>query len=158
MGTQSAVWTARSRPGRLVAEASPWQGLAGAASKRWITSEWICFREISFRAEARRADWKRRRFSRTFSSVSQSVKPRLRTLWSSNELTPPGLVLKPWISQGSLASCGTWRSRTPRTLRSIQFDLDGLEEAGRNVCPTWVRLRVLRLGFSVLVGAMPLTV
>ncbi len=62
MGTQSAVWMPRRRPGRLVTEASPatagrpWQGSAGGASKRWMTSEWICFREMSFMSEAPSAD------------------------------------------------------------------------------------------------------
>jgi len=36
-----------------------------------------------FQVVAPRADWKRRRFSRTFSLVSQSVKPRLRSFWPS---------------------------------------------------------------------------
>src|SRR6266446_1232916 len=120
MGTQSAVWTPRRRPGRLVTEASPRQGSVGAASKRWITSEWIWFREMSLRPEAPRADWKRRRFSRTFSLVSHSVKPRLRTLSPSWLLTPPGLVLKPWMSQESFERAGTWRICVPRTLSVLQ--------------------------------------
>src|SRR5216683_136511 len=52
MGTQSAVWTPRRRPGRFVAKASPRQGSAGAALKRWMISEWICFREMSWRSDA----------------------------------------------------------------------------------------------------------
>src|SRR5712664_2128563 len=135
MGTQSAVWVPRSRPGRLVMDASPWQGLAGAVSKRWMTSEWICFREMSLRSRAPRADWKRRRFSRTFSLVSHSVKPRLRTFSLLRGLTPPGRVLKPWISQGSLARAGAWRISRPRDLRVIQCSIGerDLEDA-RAVC------------------------
>ena len=47
--------------------------------------------------------------------------------------------------------------RIPRTLRSIQFELELLEETDRNVCPTG-RLRFLPLVFSVFVGATTLTV
>jgi len=100
---------ARRRPGRLVMLASPLQGSLAEPSKRWITSEWICFRAIRGRSEAPAAVWKRRRFSWTFSWVSQSVKPRLRTFSSSSGETPPGRVLKAWISQGSLDKAGTWR-------------------------------------------------
>ncbi len=46
----------------------------------------------------------------------------------------------------------------PHTLRSIQLVLDGLEETDKNVCPTVGRLRTLRVGFSVFVGATALTV
>src|SRR6267142_6794470 len=152
MGTQSAVWTPRRRPGRLVAEASPLQGSWGAALIRWMTSEWICLREMSWRSLAPRADWKRRRLSRTFSRVSQSVKPRFNTFSPSRSETPPGLVLKPWMSQGSLFRAGTWRIWRPRDFRVIQAESDWAEGTGtdRNVCPT---LRALRLGFSVFVGA-----
>src|SRR5260370_35717167 len=153
MGTQSAVWMPRRRPGWLVMEGSPWQISEGAESKNWITSEWICFRDYSFRLEVPRADWKRRRFSRTFSLVSHSVKPRLRTFSVSRVETPPGLVLKPWMSQGMLASVGTCRIRMPRDLRSIHFRLDRGEETDRNVCPTGESLRFFGLDFSVFVGA-----
>src|SRR6267143_5025864 len=155
MGTQSAVWTPRRRPGRLVAESSPLQGPWGAASKRWITSEWICLREMSWRSLALRADWKRRRFSRTFSRASQSVKPRFNTFLASSSLTPPGLVLKPWMSQGRLLKAGTWRIWRPRDLRAIHLELGGAEGTDRNVCPT---LRAFRLGFSVFAGATALPV
>ncbi len=119
MGTQSAVWTARRRPGRLVMLASPRQGSVGVASKRWITSEWNCFRVMRGRSAAPAADWKRRRFSWTFSRVSQSVKPRLRTFWLSRGLMPPGRVLKAWISQGSLEKAGTWRIWTSPDARVV---------------------------------------
>src|SRR5207302_2892882 len=69
----------------------------------------ICFREMSLRSVVPRADWKRRRFSRTLSLLSHSVKPRLRTFSPFRRLTPPGRVLKPWTSQGSFASAGTCR-------------------------------------------------
>ena len=46
----------------------------------------------------------------------------------------------------------------PRTLRSIQSELDRLEEADKNVCPAEERLRALRLGVSVFAGATTLTV
>jgi len=46
----------------------------------------------------------------------------------------------------------------PRTLRSIQSELDRLEEADKNVCPREERLRAWRLGVSVFVGATTLTV
>src|SRR5882762_2162542 len=150
MGTQSAVWTPRRRPGLFVAEASPRQDPAGAASKRWITSEWICWREMSWRSDAPRADWKRWRFSRTFSLVSQPVKPRLRIFSPFWPETPPGLVLKPWTSQGSFARADACRIRMLPDLRSIQFGLDRGEGTDRNVCPT---LRSLRLGLNVFVGA-----
>src|SRR6266436_5950314 len=149
MGMQSAVWTPRRRPGRLVAEASPLQGSGGTALMRWITSEWICLREMSWRSLAPRADWKRRRFSRTFSRGSQSVKPRFRTSWPPSGLTPPGLVLKPWMRQGSLFRAGTWRIWRPRDLRVIQAAL-ALEWT-----PGW---RAPRFAVTVFVGATTLTV
>src|ERR1700674_2546378 len=158
IGTQSAVWTPRRRPGRLVVEASPRQGSPSAALKRWITSEWICLREMSLRSDAPRADWKRRRFWRTFSLVSHSVKPRLSAFPPFRRLTPPGRVLKPWTSQGSFASAGTCKIWTPRTLRSIQLELDRVEETDKNVCPAEGHLRTLRLGVSVFAGATTLTV
>jgi len=73
-------------------------------------------------------------------------------------LIPPGLVLKPCISQGNLASAGTWRIRMPRDLRSIQLGLDRGESTDRNVCPTEARLRFLRLGFSDFVEDTTITV
>jgi len=121
MGTQSAVWMARRRLGRLVMEASPRQGSEGVASKTWITSEWICFNVTSGRSLAPAAVWKRRRFSRTFSRESQLVKPRLRTFSFSRGLTPTGAVEKAWISQGSLVKAGTWRSLRPPETRVVQL-------------------------------------
>jgi hypothetical protein len=103
-------------------EASPQQGSEGAESKRWITSEWNCFREIRGRSGASAADWKRRRFSRTFSRVSQSVKPRLRTFSPLSGETPPARVLKAWISQGSLEKAGIWRSLGPPEVRVAELD------------------------------------
>src|SRR6266850_2905436 len=154
----SDVCSSDLSPRRFVAEASPRQGSAGAASKRWMTSEWICLSEISLRSVAPRADWKRRRFSRTFSLVSHSAKPRLRAFSPFRRLTPPRRVLKPWTSQGSFASAGTCRIRMPRTLRSIQSELDRVEETDKNLCPTEGRLGTLRLGVSVFAGATTLTV
>src|SRR5580692_4321649 len=110
MGTQSAVWMASARPWRLVMEASPLQGSPGVVSKRWITSEWNCFRVIRGKALAPAAVWRRRRFSWTFSRVSQSVKPRFRTFSFSRGEMPPGVVLKAWVSQGNLVRAGIWRS------------------------------------------------
>ncbi len=46
----------------------------------------------------------------------------------------------------------------PRTLRSIQFELELLEETDKNVCPTRGRLRFLPLVFSVFGGATILQV
>lgn len=76
------------------------------------------------------AVWKRRRFSRTFSRESQSVKPRLRTFSSFRGLMPPGRVLKAWISQGILVKAGTCRIRQPPDARVVQdsFDRLGLRE------------------------------
>src|SRR5882762_10106904 len=121
-----------------------------------MTSEWICLSETSLRSVAPRADWKRRRFSRTFSLLSHSVKPRLRTFSPTSGLTPPGRVLKPWTSQGILVSAGTCRTRMPRSLRSIQSELDRVEEKVKKVCPAEGRLRALRLGVSVFAGATTL--
>ena len=121
MGTQSAVWMARRRPGRSVMLASPRRGSVAGVSKRWIASEWNCFRVIRGRASAPVAVWRRRRFSWTFSRVSQSVKPRLRTFSFSRGLTPPGAVLKAWISQGSLEKAGTWRSFRLWDVRVVQL-------------------------------------
>ena len=42
--------------------------------------------------------------------MSQSVKPRFRTFSFCSGEMPPGLVLKAWISQGSLERAGIWRS------------------------------------------------
>ncbi len=86
----------------------------------WITSEWNCFRVMSGRSVAPAADWKRRRFCKTFSRVSQSVKPRFRTFSFSREEMPPGLVEDAWISQGSLEKAGIWRSWRPREVRVVQ--------------------------------------
>src|SRR6267378_2758918 len=105
---------------------------------------------MSWRSLAPRADWKRRRFSSTFSRGSQSVKPRFNTFLASSSLMPPGLVLKPWMSQGSLLRAGTWRIWRPRDLRAIQLELDWAEGTDRNVCPT---LRAFRLGFGVFAEA-----
>src|SRR5260370_16887962 len=149
MGTQSAVWRPRSRPGWLVMEASPWQISEGAESKNWITSEWICFRDMSFRLEVPRVDWKRRRFSRTFSLVSHSVKPRLRTFSVSRVETPPGLVLKPWMSQGMLASGGTCRIRMQRDFRSIHFRLHRATETDRNPFPHLQSFHLFVLHFNL---------
>src|SRR5580704_548777 len=149
MGTQSAVWTARRRPGRLVIEASPLQGSPGAVLKRWMTSEWICLREMSWRSVAPRADWKRRRFSRTLSRVSQSVKLRCRTFSPLRSETPPGLVLKPWRSHGSLEKAGTWRIWRPLDLRTAQFAAEVDPERF-----FWV----VRLAFSVFAGGTGLSV
>src|SRR5271167_574364 len=121
MGTQSAVWMARRRPRWLVMLASPWRGPDGSVSKRWITSEWNCFRVIRGRAFAPAAVWKRRRFSRTFSRVSQSVKPRLRTFSFSSGEMPPGAVENAWISQGSLEKAGTWRIFRLRDVLVVQL-------------------------------------
>src|SRR5579859_1092785 len=125
MGTQSAVWMARRRPGRLVMEASPRQGSDLAESKRWITSEWNCFRVISGRSGAPAAVWKRRRFSWTLAGESQSVKPRLRTFSPLRSEIPPGRVLKAWISQGSLEKARTWRILRPRDARVSSAEDDG---------------------------------
>ena len=145
MGTQSAVWMARRRPGRSVMLASPRHGSVEAVSKRWITSEWNCFRVISGRSLAPVAVWKRRRFFRTFSRVSQSVKPRLRTFSPSRGLMPPGAVLKAWISQGSLEKAGTWRS-----LRPLDVPVDQLR-AGTGGTRD---LRTLRLGDVLVAGTI----
>ena len=102
-------------------EASPRHGSDEAVSKRWITSEWNCFRAISGRASAPTALWKRRRFSWTFSRVSQSVKPRLRTFSFSSGEMPPGAVLKAWISQGSLEKAGICRSLRLREARVVHL-------------------------------------
>ncbi len=108
---------ARRRPGRLVMLASPRQGSVEGVSKTWITSEWNCFRAIRGRSSAPAADWSRRRFSWTFSGVSQSVKPRFRAFSFSREETPPGAVLKAWISRGSLEKVGAWSTFRPREVR-----------------------------------------
>jgi hypothetical protein len=121
MGTQSAVWMARRRLGRLVMLASPLQGSVDGVSKRWITSEWNCFRVISGKSLAPAAVWKRRRFSRTFSRVSQSVKPRFNTFSFSRGETPPGAVEKAWINQGSLEKAGTWMSFRLPEVRVVQL-------------------------------------
>src|ERR1700676_1346256 len=145
MGTQSAVWMARRRPGWLVMLASPLQGSVGASSKTWITSEWNCFSVTRERSGAPTAIWKRRRFSRTFSRVSQSVKPRLRTFSLARGLMPAGRVLKAWISQGSLEKAGTWRILAPLWVRVVQALAGGMS------------LRLLRTtGFfgDAFVGAM----
>src|SRR6202022_204983 len=63
------------------------------------------------------ADWKRRRFSKTFSRASQLVKPKFRVFSPSTGLTPPARVLKPWISQGILFNAADCRTRTPLELR-----------------------------------------
>src|SRR5256885_1115318 len=109
MGTQSAVWTPRRRPGVLVIEASPLQGSLGAVAKGLMTAEWICLRLMSGNFWAPRADWNFLRFSRTFSRVSQSVKPRLRIFCASRSEMPPGAVLKPWRSQGSFLKASSSR-------------------------------------------------
>jgi len=137
---------ASARPGRLVMEASPLQGsVDGAFSKTWITSEWNCFRLIRGRSLAPAADWKRRRFSWTFSRVSQSVKPRFRTFSDSSGETPPGAVLKAWISQGSLERAGIWRSLRLREVRVVQFVV------GVDGTPS---LRTGRLGDVLVAGTM----
>src|SRR5580692_8619108 len=76
------------------------------------------------------AVWRRRRFSWTFSRVSQSVKPRLRTFSFSSGETPPGAVLKAWISQGSLERAGTWRSFRRLEVRVVQLvaGADGMRD------------------------------
>src|SRR5208282_1619686 len=122
MGTQSAVWMARRRLGRLVMLASPRQESAEAVLKRWITSEWNCFRVIKGRSLAPAAVWKRRRFTWMFSRVSQSVKARFNTFSVPSGEMPPGAVLKAWISQGSLVRAGTWRSFRPREANVDQGD------------------------------------
>src|SRR5258708_33188660 len=67
------------------------------------------------------ADWKALRFFRTFSRVSQSVKPRLRTRSPElRVLAPPERVLKPWTSHGSFLSGASSRICTPPTRRSDQ--------------------------------------
>src|SRR5260370_41389177 len=67
------------------------------------------------------ADWKALRFFRTFSRVSQSVKPRLRTCSPElRVLAPPERVLKPWTSHGSFLSGASSRICTPPTRRSDQ--------------------------------------
>jgi hypothetical protein len=38
----------------------------------------------------------------------------------SISLTPPGRVLKPWTSQGSLLRAVDWRTVTPRWVRVVQ--------------------------------------
>ena len=111
----------RRRPGRLVMLASPRHGSVEAVSKRWITSEWNCLRVISGRSLAPAAVWKRRRFSWTFSRVSQSVKPRLRTFSFSREEMPPGLVENAWISQGNSDKAGIWRSFRLRDVRVVKL-------------------------------------
>src|ERR1700682_1084537 len=65
------------------------------------------------------ADWKRRRFSRTFSRASQLVKPKFKVFSPSTRLTPPARMLKPWTSQGILFNAADWRIRTPLKLRLI---------------------------------------
>src|SRR5690348_17461765 len=64
---------------------------------------------------ALRADWKRRRFSRTFSLVSHSAKPRFRTFSPARSLTPPGRVLNPWTSQGVFVRASACRICRPRS-------------------------------------------
>src|SRR5579859_4216801 len=58
---------------------------------------------------APRAVWNFLRFSRTFSRVSHSVKLRFRTLSPSRSDTPPGAVLKPWMSQGNFLKASSSR-------------------------------------------------
>jgi len=88
---------------------------------------------IRGRLGAPTAVWKRRRFSRTFSRVSQSVKPRLRTFSTfsgaaaerpTSGETPPGRVEKAWISQGSLEKAGIWRSLRSCESRVVQEAVD----------------------------------
>lgn len=95
---------------------------------------------IRGRSGAPAAVWKRRRFSSTFSRVSQSVKPRLRTFSLLREETRPGRVLKAWISQGRLERAGIWRSWSPG-------ETSELREGGAG------RLRVRRFpGFDFVDG------
>ena len=136
---------ASARPGWLVIEASPLQGSPGVVSKTWITSEWNCFRVARGRSLAPAAVWRRRRFSRTFSRVSQSVKPRFRTFSLSTGEMPPELVLKAWISQDSLEKAGIWRSWRPREVRVVKLvaGSDGVRG-----------LRVGRLGDVLVAGTI----
>ncbi len=99
------------------------------------------------RSGAPKAAWKRRRFSRTFSRVSQSVKPRLRTFSFSSGETPPGAVLKAWMSQGSLEKAGTWMSLRPRDARVVKpaEGLDGMRS-----------LRTARFEDDLVAGTMEL--
>ena len=101
--------------------ASPRQGVLDGLSKAWITSEWICFKVIRGRPGTLAALWKRRRFSWTFSRVSQSVKPRFNTFSFSTGEMPPWAVEKAWISQGSLEKAGIWRSLRPPEARVVQL-------------------------------------
>jgi hypothetical protein len=72
--------------------------------------------------------------------------------------TPPGLVLKPWISQGSFASAGTCRIRMPWTLCSIQLELDGTQGTDRNACPAGGRFRDRRLALRDFVRDIAISV
>ena len=79
--------------------------------------------------------------------MSQSVKPRFNTFSFSRGETPPGCVLKAWISQVSLERAGTCRSLRPREVRVIQ-EAEG--EAGR----LWAE----RFGEEDFVGGMKVQV
>jgi len=58
---------------------------------------------------------------------------------------PPGLVLKAWISQGSLERAGIWRSLRPREVRVVQLfaGTGGMRD-----------LRTLRFGDVLVAGTI----
>ena len=58
---------------------------------------------------------------------------------------PPGVVLKAWISQGSLEKAGTWRSFRPWDVRVVQLAarVDGARD-----------LRMARFGDVLVAGTI----
>lgn len=70
---------------------------------------------------APRANLNFSRFFWTSFLLSQSVRPRFRTFSPFRSEKPPGRVLKPWMSQGSLLSSADWTIFRPAEFLMSHF-------------------------------------